>query len=642
MVTYNIDFNICALFLCIAMLFNFYTKKFIPSAQNKIFSVILWLCFISIVTEIIDCLLPLYKGEIPKLVRELILYIFFVCINAIPVFYVFYIIMLTNVGEKVFGRLRKFYIFIPLIIGVGVIFINPWTNFLFDFDEAGIYKRGSGVIILNVIAVYYGILAIIYAFTNRKMISKEKRLCIYGFPFFAMIPSIIQIHFPGILITLFGITICIYLIFNTIQKPEEVISATGLLNRNALLTTASIYYNRKESFSAIDIYVDNYSYIKRVFGENTTLEYIKHLGYLLERFPLKGKIVYYVGNGSFLFFLPTKSIDEGLPHKILSLFDENIIIQDMNFKFSGKARVILCPENAPDIDSLMAHIEYKDGLEEKGKKIYYAKDMKLASIKRVEKIEKMVEKALVHGGLQVYYQPIYSLDTGKVNSAEALIRLFDEEEGMIFPDEFISISEKNGAIIRIGEYVLKSVCEFIKANDLKKYGIQYIEINLSVAQCLQEKLEEKFSQILEEYNVSPEYINLEITESIAANPIYFLEENMNKLISKGFRFSLDDFGTGFSNMSSIVDFPFSIVKIDRTIINGLDSPKTQILIKNIISMLKKMNLEIVAEGVETIEQLNMLKDMNCNYIQGYFFSKPIMKNEFLEKVQEINDQKWFA
>jgi len=251
-------------------------------------------------------------------------------------------------------------------------------------------------------------------------------------------------------------------------------------------------------------------------------------------------------------------------------------------------------------------------------------------------LDSIIENAITNRKFHVYYQPIYSTKEERFNSAEALLRLIDDNYGFIPPDVFIPAAEKSGAIHKIGAYVLDEVCRFIASDDFSKLNIDYIEINLSVAQCMHKELPNLVLDTLKRYNVSPDKINLEITETAASFSQNIMAENIAKLNEAGIDFSLDDYGTGYSNIQRVSTLPLKIVKLDRTFVNVEDNPKMFIVLENTIKMLKDMEMEIVAEGIETEQLLNKFSDMKCEYIQGYYFSKPIPKHDFIAFISKHN------
>lgn len=255
---------------------------------------------------------------------------------------------------------------------------------------------------------------------------------------------------------------------------------------------------------------------------------------------------------------------------------------------------------------------------------------------RDEMLEEIVQ-AVKEDRVEVFFQPIYSTAHKKFAAAEALARIRRTDGSIIPPGLFIPIAEETGMIAKIGVIVFEKTCRFIKENDVARYGIEYIEVNLSVVQCEDEALAETYIEIMEKHDLAPRYINLEITESAAIVRKNILLDNMQSLIDYGVAFSLDDFGNGQSNLNYIVDMPVQIVKFDRDMTQAyFQTPRAQFVLQAATNMVHDMQLQVVAEGVETADQLAVLEALDIDYIQGYYFSKPIDEKAFLAFVRERN------
>lgn len=256
-----------------------------------------------------------------------------------------------------------------------------------------------------------------------------------------------------------------------------------------------------------------------------------------------------------------------------------------------------------------------------------------------EEADAMIRFAIEEDRIEVYYQPIYSTQKHKFVSTEALARIRKQDGTIVAPGSFIPIAEKNGLIFRIGESVFEKVCAFIQENQLReRYGIEYVEVNLSVRQCEDPKLAEKYIEIMEKYQLEPSCISLEITESASIRRRDVLLENMRVLMDKGVRFALDDFGNGESNLNYVVDMPVSIVKFDRDMTQAYFSKeKAKFVMEAAMRMIHAMELEIVSEGVETEEQSQAIEALGIEYIQGYYFSRPLPAQEFLELVAKRSE-----
>ena len=179
-------------------------------------------------------------------------------------------------------------------------------------------------------------------------------------------------------------------------------------------------------------------------------------------------------------------------------------------------------------------------------------------------------------------------------------------------------------------FVFEEVCKFIASDDFKRLGLEYIEVNLSIVQCMQGGLAGDLLGVMKKYGVSPDQINLEITESADSKTQNIIAENLTSLLNAGLTFSLDDFGTGYSNMARMALLPLKIVKLDKTFANFESNPRLMIVLQNTVKMLKDMGMEIVVEGVETQELVERFAMLECEYIQGFYYSRPIPRDEFVE------------
>jgi c-di-GMP phosphodiesterase len=262
----------------------------------------------------------------------------------------------------------------------------------------------------------------------------------------------------------------------------------------------------------------------------------------------------------------------------------------------------------------------------------------MAEKMRIEQINRVLENALAHDGFEMYYQPIYWPETGRFQSAEALIRLRKEmSSSYISPDEFILVAEHHGMIIEIGEKVLDMVARFVEEKNLQNSGLSYIEVNLSAVQAGLPDLEKRLTDVCSRHHISPSFINLEVTETAVRDFGGKITDNMTILHNKGFTFSMDDFGTGYSNLSQINTMMYDIVKIDKSLLWPAfygENEKARALLNLIIKMIKQMNLKIVVEGVETKEMAEYLSRQGVEHLQGFYYSKAVPETQFLELLRK--------
>lgn len=244
-------------------------------------------------------------------------------------------------------------------------------------------------------------------------------------------------------------------------------------------------------------------------------------------------------------------------------------------------------------------------------------------------IENKLKAAVFNKNFSLNFQPQYFTDTGRLRGVEALIRWRDENNNMISPAVFIPIAEKNGAIIPIGSWVIEESIRYY-AEWKRKYGYPFvISINISAIQYKRKDFVPKLLEILHKYQVEPQEIELEITESILIEDFEEVKEKLMTLRDYGIRISLDDFGTGFSSLSYLNGLPIDTLKIDKSFVDKVNTDEsTRIIMEAIISMVNRLGYESVAEGVETKDQFDYMKQIGCDIIQGYFLAKPMEADAF--------------
>ncbi|HAK57984.1 MAG TPA: hypothetical protein DCP06_03295 [Lachnospiraceae bacterium] len=274
--------------------------------------------------------------------------------------------------------------------------------------------------------------------------------------------------------------------------------------------------------------------------------------------------------------------------------------------------------------------------------VIYMDEQMVKDAMEFEKCKNEMISAMKQDRVVVFYQPIWSNEEKKFVSAEALVRIRKADGSIIPPGVFIPVAEATGHILELGRIVFEKVCRFIRDKHPMDLGIEYVEVNLSVKQCEQRELSAVYRGIVQKYGINPAYINLEITESSTIEIRQNVIENMHDLIRFGINFSLDDFGNGQSNLDYIIDMPVAIVKFDRNMTQSyFTNERARLVMSTIVDMIHKMHLKIVAEGVEHREELAELDRIGIEYIQGFYFSRPLPEPEFMEFVKKYNFDQTF-
>jgi EAL domain-containing protein (putative c-di-GMP-specific phosphodiesterase class I) len=251
-------------------------------------------------------------------------------------------------------------------------------------------------------------------------------------------------------------------------------------------------------------------------------------------------------------------------------------------------------------------------------------------------LENKLRHAIEENHFELFYQPQIDLKTGDLIGIEALIRWFDPEQGMIPPAEFIPLAEDTGLIAQIGDWVIERACRDMKALQDKGFPQIKVAINVSAFQFRHgQHLTEVISQSLKKYNFPAELFALELTESILIDDVNETLKVLDSMRDLGITLAIDDFGTGYSSLSYLKQFPIDVLKIDQSFIRDITNDVSdKAIVSAIIAMAKQLGIDVLAEGVETLEQQLFLQGQGCDYVQGYLYCKPIPANELFERWQE--------
>lgn len=396
---------------------------------------------------------------------------------------------------------------------------------------------------------------------------------------------------------------------------------------------------------------ERFSRINDCFGYEGGNELLKQAAERIKKAIIKQGIITRINSNEFVIILmPTESLEDNIlstKERIVNLLER--LIKTFSSPFLIQEKEIICPIilgialysiHGYTLDKLLkSATKAKESIKNKGGNLYQFYNPKLDRSLPLDalELERDLRYALENGEFVVYYQPQINVKTQQIACGEALIRWNHPQKGLISPYIFIPIAEATGLIQNIGEWVLEKACEQLKIWEYLGLESIRIAVNLSARQFNQENLAQWLATLLQQYQVNPSNIELELTESILVDNIQRSIEQLNSLKSSGIKVAMDDFGTGYSSLSYLQQFPFDILKIDRCFIHEIDhNPKNAAIAQAIINMAHQLNLRVVAEGVETLEELAFVNKNDCDEIQGYFFSQPITAIEFTELLQTKN------
>lgn len=324
--------------------------------------------------------------------------------------------------------------------------------------------------------------------------------------------------------------------------------------------------------------------------------------------------------------------------KIMDSLQKPILVNNVEFVITASVGVAVYPVDGEDPETLIKNAEiamYAAKHKGNNESVFCSPKMKNDVVKKM-KLTNNLYRAMENKELYLQYQPQINVETKEIIGFEALLRWNNAEYGLISPEVFIPLAETNGMIIPIGLWVFKTVCEQCK-ECRKAFNKDYrISINLSLEQLKDSNFIRQISKIIEDTNTVPEHLQIEITESIAFNQESYVLKRIKEIKDLGITISIDDFGTGHSSLSRLRTFPIDLIKIDMEFVQGIstNSHKEKEIVKSIIQLSKNLGMKVLAEGVETEEQYQFLKNEMCDEIQGFYFYKPMMPDDIKKTMMQ--------
>ncbi len=422
------------------------------------------------------------------------------------------------------------------------------------------------------------------------------------------------------------------------QATHDVL--TGLPNRNLLLDrlNQAIVIAKRDHLKVIVIFIDldSFKFINDALGHSIGDKLLKKVALRFKTLLRASDTLARIGGDEFVIILPGI---ENINH-VINLLERVLESVAQPYKINKHEVNVTCsigfsffPENGRDSETLLKNADtamYQ--AKEKGKNTFqfYTGEMHTQVRKRLE-IENGLRHALVNNEFILEYQPKLDLKTNLLIGIEALVRWQHPAGGIILPNEFIPIAEDTGLIIPLGEWVLKTACAQNKAWQDEGFSPLCISVNLSARQCKEKDLFKTIKEILDETGLEPQFLELELTESLAmSNPLEFIKL-LTQFKELGIKMSIDDFGTGYSSLNYLRQFPVNCLKIDQSFISELETKNDDLsIVKAIVSLGHSLSMKVIAEGVETKEQLLKLQENNCDEIQGFYLSRPISPKKFAE------------
>lgn len=417
-------------------------------------------------------------------------------------------------------------------------------------------------------------------------------------------------------------------------KLARLDSLTNLPNRNVFFSRLQRCVEQKSPTAVLVFDIDDFKKINdslgHQLGDTLLIQIAKRISSLCNKY----NALYRLGGDEFAFVMErTNDIHKitVAAKEILKRLSTPFIIEQHEFVVAGSIGIVLYPDDGKQPETLLRNADTAmyHAKEDGNRYLFFNEDMNKKAVKRLQ-VENLIRLGLKEDYFEVYYQPKMNFRTGRLVGMEALVRFITPKKGLVSPGTFIPIAEETGQIVEIGDLVLKKACRDMKQWIDSGLLSGRVAVNLSARQFNLPDLTQRIDATLKETGLSPNNLELEITEGTVMNSPQHAIDVMHQLRDKGIHLALDDFGTGYSSLSYLRKFPLNTLKIDKAFVDDAHSEVGRAMIDTIVTIARNLSLATVAEGVETIEQQDIMTSMSCDVLQGYLYSKPLSAAEFTQ------------
>ena len=628
---FQYQYELGALVLLICLAIQFYTTKRFPTKTNAIFSTMIICAIVDISLDIIGCIFIVYPNIIPLWLNYALNIVFFSMQITIPV--IFFSYVLYNVGKSYSENPLHIILLLPACITMVVNVTTPLTGWIFGFpiiDGQLQYVRGLLFPMLYVSEGFYLICVLLWVIIYRRYLKKNQRLTIISFLVLIVITSVIQFFFKDLLLTGTAIVISIMLMNFTLQNPEAMLdSTTRAFNREALVTYISGEIARKRKLHMIIIDIDGLGSADRHNGLKLGQALEEDVGIFFESISKKRRNWYFrLDKSRFVIFAKDLNEQHALTKVINDRFNQPWHVANITFELIAKVLEVNTNTSiqfsTSELFTVIDDLLGSDKLLNTHVLNSVFDSVILSKYRRKQLIEESLRKSVkTNEGLYLCYQPIVPENGSNDIIAEALLRYNDQNLGAVSPGEFIPIAEECGLATFLDAFAIREGCKMLKECP----QINLLHINLSATEFYTNPAS-KILDIVQSMEIEPKRICFEITETSAAKYPDVIRAFMEQMLSLGYCFALDDYGTGYANARQVILLPFKTIKIDKVLLDS--SHDAQIFLASVLKMFKDIGKETVIEGVETKEQFDRVVEQGADMIQGFLLSPPLTSKDYIK------------
>ena len=521
----------------------------------------------------------------------------------------------------------------PMVAVVLLVLTNPLHHMVY-YQLEGEMHVGIMMQVVYASGAYYSLIGIWWLIRWRSLLSSDEFYTLLALYPIILVSVAIQFVFPALHIEMFITSVSMMLISAFVIRPERRIdSLVGAGSLHSYREMCRRAFISEKPLCLVYLEIVNLERVRELVGKDELQDVVKMVAKNLTSRLEHDDALYYLRNG--MFCISPRNIDVDHALRIARNAHEegkakSLAINERHANTEMRTCIVRAPEDVKDVETLKTFVRRFARLVPESGVTTYSELSEQPGFDLEMQLSDIIARAIDNRTFTVFYQPIYCVKDGKFHSAEALVRLSDPQFGWVPPALFITEAEANGTIVEIGEILLDKICAFLGTVDYEGTGLEYVEVNLSVDQCIRPEMAGDIVECLNKHGVEPGRINLEITETSASFSQEAIEANVKILAAEGVTFSLDDYGTGYSNVTRALSLPFSLVKLDKSFVDNLDQDAVKIVVDDTVAMMKSIGKNVLVEGVEDEAQAEKLINAGVDYIQGYYYAKPMPEDEFLD------------
>ena len=632
--SYNTDFLIAAMIIQLIVLCHFSAQKRPDDLNNQLFLILSVLVSLDIAFEVLSTCYINFEHAGTRLGAMFTTTVFYLFQALLPFVLICYVRSLR--ANKILSPSEMLASSIPTLVLVCIIFGNLKTGILFYFDSSMNYIRGPWYMLMYFSALCHLLTTLILTCLWRKILGLSKVLVLIEILILLASSVIVQAFCHQLLMTGFGLSLGILALFITINNPHaNTDNLTGLYDKPYLLRKFREMLSSRRIFHVITVNLYQIDHINKVTGVDGGDRLLLSVARQLHR--LCGDKVFRISGKRFLIFTFSQEQFELYLDELENLFHPDTAPSETAVSSPVIISGIFHAERFEDGGSILDYAQYLESLAPNTGFYETVRDTDktMERFLYLKKVEQFLHTAITNDLFEVYYQPVYSLKEKRYITLEALSRLYHPELGWIPPDLFIQIAEKNNLVDKITILQFRRICRFIQEHPLLTDRLCNIKMNLSPLDLIQRNSSSRLIRLMDEYGVKHSFIQFEITETVATEYNSALNKAVDDFTDSGIGLCLDDFGSGYANLNTVMQLPFSAIKLDRSLLSKVcEDPRSANFYHSIVSSFQNMGFHVISEGVETDAEVKLLSDYGVDMIQGFYFSKPLPPEKLLDLLEK--------